>query len=173
MLNHNPNTGEAKNRQIPEASGAASLANELQVQWDCLKERTLEEILSSFSVLALKTLLLCMAPISQSSHKGSSVFTHASQVLLLPNHMLAPVFNETEKLLERMWNRNIVLSFRNSICYTPNEVISKAKQQCSSREKKVYLGAVFIGKPREIIICSRPIQVHQSMRTKNLVTKQQ
>lgn len=45
MLNYNPNTGEEKNRWIPEASGAVSLANGLQVQWDCLKERTLEEIL--------------------------------------------------------------------------------------------------------------------------------
>lgn len=105
------------------------------MQWDCLKERTLEEILSSFSVLALKIVLLCMAPISQSSHKGSSAFTHASQVLLLPNHMLVPVFNETEKLLERMWNRNIVLSFRKFNVLHSKQGISKAKYQCPSREE--------------------------------------
>lgn len=80
----------------PEASWAASLAMSCRFSGTVL-ERGLEEILSSFSVLALKTLLLCMAPISQSSHKGSSVFTHASQVLLLPNHMLVPVFNERQK----------------------------------------------------------------------------
>lgn len=107
-----------------------------------------------------------MAPISQSSHKGSSVFTHASQVLLLPNHMLVPVFNETERLLERMWNRNIVLSFRNSICYTPNKVFLRPNSNFPAEKKNVYLRAVFIGKPRETVTHSRPIQVHQSMRTK-------